>query len=150
MRCRHLALLGVFLLASVIDVRVKAAKKDAPVSNGHSTRKSLHHSGPVAEPPDCVVGKTFPCAIQVSDKKNWQWTWPDGRVEFRPGTVAVLKGPGDVKIIRGELILYSNSGGARLRSLFGDVAMSEGILLVRRDENEGALEVRNMAKIGIL
>lgn len=70
MRCRHLALLGVFLLASVIDVRVKAAKKDAPVSNGHSTRKSLHHSGPVAEPPDCVVGKTFPCAIQVSDKKT--------------------------------------------------------------------------------
>ncbi|MCB0385379.1 MAG: hypothetical protein KDD43_08305 [Bdellovibrionales bacterium] len=136
MMARRLALVAVFVLASIIEVRVNAAKNDH--------KKSLVHSGPVAEPPDCVVQNSFPCAVQISSKKHWLWTWPQGRVEFSPGTVVILKSPGDLKIVRGELILYSTSGGAWLRTLFGDVAVSDGILLVRREEDEGAVEITTL------
>lgn len=52
MMARRLALVAVFVLASIIEVRVNAAKNDH--------KKSLVHSGPVAEPPDCVVQNSFP------------------------------------------------------------------------------------------
>jgi hypothetical protein len=89
---------------------------------------------PVSDPENCLKQSTYPCAIQMSDKQSWTWIWPQGRAEFKPGTVAVLMGEGDVKVIHGELVLYSVSGAAWLRTLFGDVAVSEGTVLLRRQD----------------
>lgn len=148
---RRTLLVMVFVLTSVIEVRVRAAKSadedhDAikgDASSSHQVVADSSHAAlpsgrplPVSDPENCLQRSTFPCAVQINDKQSWTWIWPQGRAEFKAGTVAVLLGEGDVKVVQGELVLYSVSGAAWLRTLFGDVAVSEGIVMLRRQDAE--------------
>ena len=132
---RRLALVFVFVLASVIDVRVRAAKKG---DDHHAPEKSPTHRqevGPTTQPEHCLPKADYPCAVMIDSKRQWLWQWPQGRAEFRPGTVAILLAQGDIKLIEGEVILYSKLGAAWLRTIYGDVAVSESTVLVRREAN---------------
>jgi hypothetical protein len=131
------------------EIRMKASSKtlNSKEKDVHfvDRNKEPHHfqigEGPVSEPFDCLEKKEYPCSLKTESERSWAWKWEDGRVEFSKETMAVLESPGEVRLIEGSLIVYAESGSAWLRTVFGDVALSEGVAMVRRDNSIGKFEV---------
>ncbi|MBK9037600.1 MAG: hypothetical protein IPL83_00285 [Bdellovibrionales bacterium] len=111
------------------------------VGRDNEARHYQIEKGPVTEPFDCVQKKEYPCAIKTDSERAWAWKWEDGRVEFSKSTMAILESPGEVRLLEGSLIMYSESGSAWLRTVFGDLALSEGVVMVRRVQSNGEFEV---------
>lgn len=128
-------ILSVFLLSFMIEIKLKAshkAKSESPV-----------FSSVVSEPVDCARLHRFPCAIQVDKNKTWFWQWDTGRVELGPNAIAQLNQEGEVLLISGYLILYSQMGSAWVKTSYGDVAVSEGQVMVDRRPS-GDFEVNSL------
>ncbi|MBK7842554.1 MAG: hypothetical protein IPJ71_02490 [Bdellovibrionales bacterium] len=131
------------------EIRMKASSKtlNSKEKDVHfvDRNKETHHfqigEGLVSDPFDCLEKKQYPCSIKTESERSWAWKWEDGRVEFSKKTMAILESPGEVRLIEGSLVVYSESGSAWLRTLFGDVALSEGVAMVRRDHSIGKFEV---------
>lgn len=146
---KKITLILTFLFCFFSEVRIKASNKAS-----YSKGKDVHFvdrkkevmsfqigKGPVTEPFDCLEKKEYPCAIKTDSKMAWAWKWEDGRVEFSNKTMAILEGPEEVRLLEGSLIAYSENGSAWLRTVFGDVALAEGVAMVRRDKSKGKFEV---------
>lgn len=139
----------IFTLCFFVEIRMKASSKtiDSKGKDVHfvdSDRAVRHYQiekGPVTEPFDCLEKKEYPCSLKTESERSWTWKWEDGRVEFSKRTMAILESPGEVRLLEGSLILYSESGSAWLRTVFGDLALSEGVAMVRRDQSKGKFEV---------
>lgn len=131
------------------EIRMKASSKIVDskdtdmhfVDQNRETHRFQIGKGFVSEPFDCLEKKQYPCSIKTESERSWAWKWEDGRVEFSKKTIAILESPGEVRLIEGSLIVYSESGSAWLRTVFGDVALSEGVAMVRRNQSIGKFEV---------
>lgn len=149
---KKITLTLIFIFCFFVEIRIKASSKaiDSKGKDVHfvDRNREVPHfqigKGPVTEPFDCLEKKEYPCSIKTESERSWVWKWEDGRVEFSKKTMAILESPGEVRLLEGSLIVYSESGSAWLRTVFGDVALMEGVAMVRRDQSKGKFEVNSL------
>ena len=149
---RWLRLLLIFLTFFLLEVRIKASdshstsspvlEKQGAHGQAYAQKKQIlslsdQQTQPTTEPADCLKENVFPCSVQIGPKEKWQWSWKGGRLELGENSIVTLLSSQEIQFIEGISFFYLGNRATWIRTVYGDVASSDSILMLRRKAGLG-------------